>query len=96
LSHNCGFEEETFFLRKENIEKFMVCLLVMGHILSPPIPRIAMGRIGTVDLERLFGVTRHRIHGNNRAEKISSHLVKADFVTQPPEKWGMAMRRKRH
>jgi hypothetical protein len=74
----------------------MASLLVMGHIHSLPVPRRAMSHIGTIDLEHLFGVTRHGTHANNRADKILRRFVKADFVTPLAEKWGLVLRHKCH
>jgi hypothetical protein len=51
LPRNCGVGEFTFFWRREDIGKLLVSLDAMGFILSIPIPRIAINRVGTIDLE---------------------------------------------
>jgi hypothetical protein len=56
LPHNCGVGELTFFWRLEEIKKLLVSLVVMRFVLSIPIPRITINRVGRIDLEHLFGV----------------------------------------
>jgi hypothetical protein len=73
----------------------LVSLAVMGYILSLPIPRIAINRIGTMDLEHLFGVTRVANRGNNEARRIRRRLVKSSFLTRIVEHWGLTLTRKR-
>jgi hypothetical protein len=68
----------------------------MGFILSIPIPRIAINRVGTIDLEHLFGVTRHQTAGNNDAGRIMGAFLKSNLVAQLADKWGRILRRKRH
>jgi hypothetical protein len=70
--------------------------VVIGVILSLSLSRIAINRIGTIDREYLFGVTRHGTHSNNHSDKIMHCLVKANVATQLGQKWDMILRRKRH
>jgi hypothetical protein len=69
--------------------------MVMGFILTLPIPRIAINRLGTMDLEHLFGVTRVVNRGNNQGEKFMRRLVKSSLVTQIVEHWGLTLKRRR-
>jgi hypothetical protein len=82
------FGARVFFWRTEDIRKLMVSLIVMGVVLSLPISRIAINRIGTIDLEHLFGVTRQGTHSDNRHAKIMRRLVKANLVGQIAGNWG--------
>jgi hypothetical protein len=48
----------------------LISLVMMDFILTLPIPRIAINRLGTMDLERMFGVTRVANYGNNQGEQF--------------------------
>jgi hypothetical protein len=48
----------------------LISLVVMYFIVTLLIPRRAINRLGTMDLEHLFGVTRVANRGNNQGEKI--------------------------
>jgi hypothetical protein len=95
LTHSLHFGEATFFWRRDDIDKMLVSLAVLGHILTLPIPRIALNRIGTMDLEHLFGFTRVAERGNNQHQRIIRRLVKSSFIARIAEHWGLATRRKR-
>jgi hypothetical protein len=62
VPHRCSFGKMTFFYRIEDIRKLLCSLVVIGVILSLPLPRIAINRFGTIDPEHLFGVAKHGIH----------------------------------
>jgi hypothetical protein len=59
----------------------LVSLVVMGFILTLPIPWVMINRLGTMDLEQIFGVARVANRGNNQGEKIARRLVKSSLVT---------------
>jgi hypothetical protein len=52
----------------------IVSLVVMGYMLKLLIPRIAINRVGTMELEHLFGVTRVVERGNNHGQRIKRWL----------------------
>jgi hypothetical protein len=51
----------------------LVSLVVMGFILTLPIPQIAIDRLGTMDFEHLFGVTR--VANCREQSRIKNHAV---------------------
>jgi hypothetical protein len=69
--------------------------VVIGAILSLLLSRIAIKRIGAIDLEHLFGVTGYETHDNNHSDKVMYCLVKANVAIQVGQTWGMVLRRKR-
>jgi hypothetical protein len=96
LFHGCNFGETTFFDRIEDIQKLPCSLVVIGVILSLPLRRIMINRIGTTDLGHLFGVTRYGTRGNNHSDIIMHCLVKTNIATQLCQKWVMVLRWKHH
>jgi hypothetical protein len=86
LLHDCAVAELTFFWSGEDIENLLVSLVVMRFILTIPVLRIAINRVGTIDLEYLFGVTKHQTAGNNDAGEILGALVKSNMVGQLADK----------
>jgi hypothetical protein len=94
-SHSAHFGEKAFFWRRDDIDKILASLAVMGHIVTLRIPRIAINRIGTVDFEHLFGVTRVAERGNNHGQRIMRRLVKSNFLARIAEHWGLTLKRRR-
>jgi hypothetical protein len=92
----CSFGEQTFFWRREDIHKMPVSIVVMGFILTFPSPRIAINRIGTMDLEHLFGLTRVANRGDNDAHRIVRRLAKSSMIMRMAEHSGLTLGRKRH
>jgi hypothetical protein len=96
LSHRCTLGETAFFYGIKDIQKLLCFPVVIGVILNLPLPRIAINRIGTIDLEHLFGATRHVTHGNNHSNKSMHCLVKTNIATQFRQKWRLVLRGKCH
>jgi hypothetical protein len=92
LPYHAGFGERTFFWCKEDIEKLLVSLVVVGVIATLSIPRITIGQTGTMDLAHRSGVTRLQMRENNHDSKIIRELRKSVLSMHITETWRLVPR----
>jgi hypothetical protein len=83
--------EGLFLYRSVDLQKMLSSLVVLGFILSLPMDRINLARIGTSSLEHLFGVTRVQTKGNNGEERIRRQMARAMVVKRITERNGLSL-----
>jgi hypothetical protein len=84
-----GKNEKLFLYRQVDLQRLLSSLVVIGVILTLPMPRINLARIGTSGLEHLFGVTRLGTRGNNGAIRIQRQMARATLVKWIGEENGL-------
>jgi hypothetical protein len=91
-----GSNQTVLFYRKDDVMKFLSSLAVLGYILrnADAIEDLALNRIGTANLEHLFGVTRLGTRGNNAASEILHRLATSGISMEMAEKNGVSMEAK--
>jgi hypothetical protein len=87
--HKGGSRKPIYLYRQIDMNKVMASLVVLGFVLTLPIDRINLSRIGTAALEHLFGVTRLGTGGSNSAERIIRLLARAFVVKKIAEGHGI-------
>jgi hypothetical protein len=92
-----GRADPILFYRNDDVRKFLCSLPTLACILEDfgDVPNLALNRIGTSDLEHLFGITRLGTRGDNHGERIVHRLVTSAIAVQFAGEHGVIMSKNR-
>jgi hypothetical protein len=84
------------FVRHADVKRLLSSLVAIGFVLTLPIKRINLARLGTSGLEHLFGMTRLGTRGNNGAKRIQRQIARSTLVKRMEAQNGLCLGKSRN